>query len=216
MYRIGMVLQARMDSSRLPGKALLYFQNKTILEHCFKPMIKVDFSSHKVIPIIATTKREVDDLICEISDRNNIEVYRGATENVFQRYYSVLKNHKLEIVVRLTADNPFISPAAISEAIELMLSNMDKPSIVTTRGTGLPVGLDVECFNRAAMEFTKKNIISKYDKEHVTSFMLKNKKISKVKFITNAYELLLKTTSHSYTIDNPQDYLSITKKQNKL
>ena len=216
MYRIGIVLQARMDSSRLPGKALLHFQNKTILEHCIKPMIKVNLGSHKVFPIIVTTKREVDDLICEISDRNNIEVYRGATENVFQRYYSVLMSHKLEIVVRLTADNPFISPVAISEAIEIMLSNMDKPAIVTTRGTGLPVGLDVECFNRAAMEFAEKNITSKYDEEHVTSFMLRNKKISKVKFTTNAYELLLKTTSHSYTIDNPRDYLSITKKQNRV
>lgn len=177
-------------------------------------MHKLDFSDHKIIPIMATSKRKVDDLICEIANTNNIEVYRGATENVFERYYSVLMNHKLDILVRLTADNPFISPVAICESIEIMLDNMDKPSIVTTRGMGLPKGLDVECFNRAAMEFAKKNITSRYDKEHVTSFMLKHKKISKVKFITNAYELLLKTTSHSYTIDNPKDYLSITKKQN--
>jgi spore coat polysaccharide biosynthesis protein SpsF (cytidylyltransferase family) len=216
MYRIGIVLQARMDSSRLPGKALLQFQNRTILEHCLTPMHKIEFSDHEIIPIIATSKRKVDDLICEISNRNNIEVYRGATENVFQRYYSVFMNYKLEIVVRLTADNPFISPKAICEAIDIMLNNMDRPSIVTTRGMGLPKGLDVECFNRKAMEVTKKSIISDYDKEHVTSFMLKSKKVSKVKFNTNAYEILLKTASHSYTIDTAQDYLSITKIQIKV
>jgi spore coat polysaccharide biosynthesis protein SpsF (cytidylyltransferase family) len=216
MYRIGIVLQARMDSSRLPGKALLQFQNRTILEHCLTPMHKIKFSDHEIIPIIATSKRKVDDLICEISNRNNIEVYRGATENVFQRYYSVFMNYKLEIVVRLTADNPFISPKAICEAIDIMLNNMDRPSIVTTRGMGLPKGLDVECFNRKAMEVTKKSIISDYDKEHVTSFMLKSKKVSKIKFNTNAYEILLKTASHSYTIDTAQDYLSITKIQIKV
>ena len=179
-------------------------------------MHKLDFSDHKIIPIMATSKRKVDDLICEIANTNNIEVYRGATENVFERYYSVLMNHKLDIVVRLTADNPFISPVAIRESIEIMLNNMDKPSIVTTRGMGLPKGLDVECFNREAMKITKKGIVSNYDKEHVTPFMLRSKKVYKLQFNTGAYNSLLKAPSHSYTIDTPQDYLSITKIQIKV
>jgi spore coat polysaccharide biosynthesis protein SpsF (cytidylyltransferase family) len=106
MNDIGIIIQARTGSARLPGKTLLpFFEDKSILD-----IIIENIQNHfqeKII--IATTQNTQDEKIVEIAKRNKVLWFRGNEENVLKRFIDAAKNFGLNTIIRICGDNPFIS-----------------------------------------------------------------------------------------------------------
>ena len=140
---LGIIIQARRGSKRLPNKVLLKLGKKTILEHVIERVKKVNFTK-KII--IATTIKKKDEKIAQLAKINNCFFFKGSEKNVLQRYYECSKKFKLNTIIRICSDSPFIDPKIIDKAYKIFskkkydyVSNIVKPSY--------PAGVSVEIFN---------------------------------------------------------------------
>ncbi|WP_235852087.1 cytidylyltransferase domain-containing protein [Niallia nealsonii] len=175
------VIQARITSNRLPAKAMLDLEGKTILERVVE-RVKL---SNKIDEIwIATSNQIEDDLIESLSKKNGIACFRGSLNNVFNRFYGVLSMADADIVVRITADNPLTEPRLIDKAIfNLINSNLDYIGY-----KNVPKGSGVEAFTRESfIKILQSGDLTSDHKEHVTSYYYQNQDKFKVKFIEDIY-----------------------------
>ena len=118
---IGVILQARMGSSRLPGKVLMKINGLSSIEFQIN-RIKQAKRVNKII--LATTDEAQDDPIEELCQLNDILVFRGSENDVLSRYYGCAKHNNIETIVRLTADCPLIDPIIIDKVIDLFIKNL--------------------------------------------------------------------------------------------
>jgi spore coat polysaccharide biosynthesis protein SpsF len=202
---IGIIIQARMGSSRLPGKVLLRIDDKSVLGHIImrlKVIQDVDF-------VVATTNLTQDDLILEELEQYPwVKTYRGDSENVMIRYLEAAKKYNIELIIRITADCPLIDPHIINQGLEVFLAN--DYDIVTNAGPvnsnrTFPRGLDFEIFSTKYLESISKMRLSKYDKEHVTPAIYRNS--FKQKFIYSDID----NSDIRITLDTIEDYRLISK-----
>jgi spore coat polysaccharide biosynthesis protein SpsF (cytidylyltransferase family) len=173
------IVQARMNSKRLPGKILKNLNSKyTVLDfllHRLKQSKKV----HETI--VACTKNPRDNKIIELIKKLNINFFRGSENNVLERFYQAAKKYNADIVVRITSDCPLVDPKLVDKfLLNFLKSNYDYYSNILPRT--FPDGLDVEIFSFKTLENARKNCYSKFDLEHVTPFMLRSKKLKKGNF----------------------------------
>ncbi|NBO72798.1 hypothetical protein EBV26_20350 [bacterium] len=175
---IGFILQARMDSSRLPKKALMQLNDLSVIENCFN--ILKESALNVGVPILATTNRLLDDPLVNLAHEYQIEVFRGDTNNVLNRFYEAAKKYDLTTISRLTGDNPFIVSKMQKALIKTKELDGEEACIVTTRNTGLPTGLDFEAFNKGALELAHAEAFDDNDLEHVTTFMYKDNRVNKI------------------------------------
>ncbi|WDV46143.1 glycosyltransferase family protein [Clostridiaceae bacterium M8S5] len=172
--KTGVIIQARMGSTRLPNKVMKKIKDKTVLSHVIERVKKC-----KLIDdiIIATTTSVKDDIIEKEANRCGVKSLRGSEEDVLSRYYYAAKENDLDIIVRITSDCPLIDPKVTDELIDYYLnSNFD---IVTNAGADLskrtyPRGLDTEVFSFLALEEAFDKACEKYQREHVTPFIYEN------------------------------------------
>ena len=129
--------------SKRSNKVLLKLGKKTILEHVIERVKKVNFTK-KII--IATTIKKKDEKIAQLAKINNCFFFKGSEKNVLQRYYECSKKFKLNTIIRICSDSPFIDPKIIDKAYKIFskkkydyVSNIVKPSY--------PAGMSVEIFN---------------------------------------------------------------------
>jgi len=170
---IAIIIQARMGSSRLPGKIMLNLAGKPILWHV---VTRCEHSKFADKVIVATTTRKEDDVIEEFCQKNNILCFRGDSENVLSRYYEAAKKYGADIIVRVTSDCPLVDPQIIDLCIDSLVKN--KYDYISNANPGkrmFPRGLDVEVFSFEALEKTHKLAAEDYQKEHVTPFIWENK-----------------------------------------
>ena len=109
---IGAIIQARMGSSRLPGKVLKNVDGMTLLEYQIS-RIKKSKNINKII--VATTINNIDDEIADFCKNRDISYFRGSENDVLSRYYDCAKLNKIETIVRITADCPLIDPIIIDK-----------------------------------------------------------------------------------------------------
>ena len=140
---ISCIIQARTDSVRLPGKTLLNLGNKTVFQYQIERLKK----SKKIDSLIlATTKKKIDDKLCTIAKNKHIKIFRGDEKNVLKRYYLSAKKYKSSVIVRVTADCPFIDVKYIDELIQIFIKN--KYDYMTNLYFDyLPDGFHCEIFN---------------------------------------------------------------------
>lgn len=167
MVKVGAIIQVRLGSERLPGKALLplpFGETTSLLEH-----VVANARAAKSLQqtIIATTTRTADDAIEAFCQEIGLACLRGSTDDVLERFRLAAHTHDLDVIVRLTGDNPFVMPETIDQAVEkLPQSNSDY--IITT---GLPLGTNVEAFTRQALEKAAAQATEAADREHVTPYI---------------------------------------------
>src|SRR5690554_5366006 len=113
--RIGAIIQARMGSSRLPGKVMKELKGKTVLEHVIE---RVKQSKMIEEIIIATTVHDRDDVIELEAVRCGVKAFRGSEDDVLSRYYYAAKENEIDVVVRITSDCPLIDPRILDEIVE--------------------------------------------------------------------------------------------------
>lgn len=171
---VGAVIQARLSSTRLPGKVLLDIEGKTMLARVID-RVKMASKIDKII--VATTTSRIDDLIVNSINSKDVSVFRGEEYNVLSRFYHAAKNAKINTIVRISADCPLIDPKIIDKVIEKFFEH--NVSIATNSGgisyqRTFPVGLDVEVISFNALEQAHFNSTENYEKEHVTPFIYKN------------------------------------------
>lgn len=204
---IAAIIQARMESTRFPGKVLKQINGLSLLEFQIERVKK----SKKIKRIIvASSKNKSDDQIEKLCLQKNIDYYRGSEDDVLSRYYECANIYKIETVVRLTADCPLIDPIIIDKVVELFLkNNVDYSSNTTPPETSSwPDGSDVEVFSLEALKKAHKEAHKQEDREHVTFYFWKNKSNSfKINQLSNS-----KDWSHyRYTVDYENDFKVIKK-----
>jgi len=165
---IGIIIQARMGSRRLPGKVLKQIGDKNLLEHILFRLTKL---SHKAQVVIATSDLEQDDILESFCKVNNISCFRGSEENVLERYYLCAKENNFEYIVRLTGDNPFID---IEELDNLIALHIDTESDYSRSFAVLPKGIGSEIFTFDALEKSYLHGKKENHLEHVNEYIEEN------------------------------------------
>lgn len=197
--RVGIVVQARMGSTRLPGKVLRTVAGKPLLEILLRRIAKA--KSCDVI-VIATTKDPKDDPIEELCKRMGVAVFRGSEQDVLARYYLAAKENGLKVVVRITGDCPLMDPEVVDRLIDVFIELGPKVDYLSnTHERTYPRGLDIEVFSFDALELAYKEAKQQYEREHVTPFIWENKKrfrLANLEWERNAQEVRL-------TVDTQED-----------
>jgi len=195
---LGCIIQARMDSTRLPGKVLKNLDSETSCLDFILNQLKNAIDKENIV--IATTKLGTDDKIENFAKKNKINFFRGESSNVLDRYYNCAKKFSMKNIIRITSDCPLIDPNIILKLIEIMNSdNFDYVSNVLTRT--FPIGLDVEIFRFSALERAWKNANLPSEKEHVTPYMKKNPTMFKL----HNYENSIDKSNIRLTLDTAED-----------
>lgn len=206
--KIVAIIQARMTSTRLPGKVLKKVMNKTLLEYQLE---RVSRSKYIDEIIVATTTNNTDQPIVELCENLNISIYRGSEYDVLSRYYEAALQSNAEIIVRITSDCPFIDPEIVDKVIELyMNSHVDYASNTLKRT--YPIGMDTEVFSFNALKQANDEATLERDREHVTAYMYVNSGLFNKKNL--AYNLNL--SNHRWTVDTIEDFKLVSKILEKL
>lgn len=196
------IVQARMGSQRLPGKILFQLGNQTILAHVIERLKRVKQINYI---LVATTVSVQDSATVEEAERLNIAVFRGDEQDVLSRYYHAAKQSDADIIVRITADCPFIDPLVLEDMLSAFLllmkdQQIDYMSNCLTRS--YPRGLDVEIFTMAALEKTYNEAVKCYEKEHVTPYIYSHPALFKLHHFTNKVDL----SHYRLTLDTQEDW----------
>jgi len=197
---IGCIIQARMGSSRLPGKVLMKIeQKKTVLEFIIN-QLKQSKLIEKII--IATTVLDEDEQIVNLSKEMNISYFRGHPKDVLDRYYECAKHFSLSSIVRITSDNPLIDPTLVDHVIEKFMSGSFDYVTNFLKRT-FPYGTEAEIISFNALEKTWINAKKPSEREHVTLYVLNNENDFRIGEIRNDVDL-----SHlRWTIDRENDLI---------
>ncbi|MSU00119.1 cytidylyltransferase domain-containing protein [Tissierella pigra] len=194
------IIQARMGSTRLPGKVMMKLCGKTVLEHV---ITRVKQAKEIDDIIIATTVQGDDNFIVEESKKLGVKFFRGSEEDVLSRYYYAAKENDADIVVRITSDCPLIDPKRVDEIIRFYKKY--KYDLVTNAGADLsqrtyPRGLDTEVFSFEELENAYIEAKKDYQREHVTPFIYENS--------TNIfyYKNDIDYSKHRWTLDTEEDF----------
>lgn len=196
--KVAAIIQARRGSTRLPDKVFLELSNKPLLEHVVYRLKNSDLL-HEII--IATTDLPNDDLIESWANSNKISVFRGSENNVLERYYEAAKEFNVDVIVRITADDPFKDYRLVDEAVSVLIENK-LDFVCNNSPVSFPEGLDVEVLTFNALEVSYNNAISDFDKEHVTQYIHKNKDKFNIANIQNDKDL----SFYRWTLDTIEDY----------
>jgi spore coat polysaccharide biosynthesis protein SpsF len=197
------IIQARMGSTRLPGKVLMDLNGIPMLQYQVDRVVK-----SKIIDqvVVATSTSPQDDEIATFCKKNNISFFRGSEDDVLSRYYDAAKKYEVNTIVRITADCPLIDPAVIDRTIELFQkNNLDYASNTAPQeNSQYPDGSDVEVFSMSALQRADQEATSKEDREHVTFYFWKAEKKDTFKIAQlGNYE---NWSKYRFTVDYLEDY----------
>ncbi|NFF82040.1 acylneuraminate cytidylyltransferase [Clostridium botulinum] len=193
------IVQARVGSTRLPGKVLKEICGKTVLEH--------DVNRLKLVPnideiVIATTVESQDDKILYEANRLGIKCFRGSENDVLSRYYFAAKENNADIVIRVTSDCPCLDYKILEDMINVFLSkNNNFDYMNNTIDRTYPRGYDVEIFSFDALKKAFNNAVKDYEREHVTPYLYD---------LNNKFRILSYKNSKDYskyrvTLDTKED-----------
>ena len=169
------IIQARMSSTRLPGKVLKNIGEKPLIKFLIDRLKKSELTDSIVV---ACTNNKSDDVLVDYLKLQGISYFRGDEQNVLKRFHDCAKSKKPQYIVRITADCPFIDPEIVDSCIKkIKKGNFDYVS--NTQIRTFPDGLDVAVFKMSALKDAYKNSKSAYEKEHVTPYLKNKTHISK-------------------------------------
>ncbi|MFB5195261.1 cytidylyltransferase domain-containing protein [Neobacillus sp. KR4-4] len=193
------IIQARMGSTRLPGKVMKEVLSKPLLEYQIERVRRSKLIQQIVV---ATTTKKTEQPIIDLCDRLKVDYYRGPEYDVLLRYFESAKKYNAEVVVRLTSDCPLIDPIVIDKTISEYLSNMNNYDYVSnTIEKTYPRGLDVEVFSIKALEQSNNEATNPEDREHVTPYIYHHPDKFKIGCVKHRINL----SSFRLTVDTEED-----------
>ncbi|MFD2046674.1 cytidylyltransferase domain-containing protein [Ornithinibacillus salinisoli] len=199
------IIQARMGSSRLPGKVLKQVLGKELLTYQLE---RVSRSKYMSDVIVATTNNNRDKEIVSLCKSLDILYYTGPEEDVLKRYYMAAQHVNADVVIRLTGDCPIIDPELIDRITETYLLHNPKYQLVTnTLERTFPRGMDIEVFSLQVLKEAHKQAVSKPDREHVTRYIVNHPESFSLLNVSNS-----RNDSHyRWTVDTMEDFILIKK-----
>jgi spore coat polysaccharide biosynthesis protein SpsF len=200
MSRVVAIVQARMSSTRLPGKVLMDIGGMSMLARSVRRLSRAKSLSEVVV---ATTIEKSDDPIVEQCEINGWKCFRGSQEDVLDRYHSAATLFKADSVVRITSDCPMIDPGMVDAVLDEYFKwggDVDYLSNMIPRRT-YPRGLDTEVFTFDALDLAWKQDTDPSLREHVTQYILRHPDTFRIRGIMNDIDY----SSMRWTVDTPED-----------
>lgn len=197
------IVQARMGSSRLPGKVLKKVLNKSLLDYQMERIKRTKLIDEIVI---ATTLNPIDDVLVQFCESRSIPYYRGSEQDVLSRYYEAAILFDADVIVRLTADNPLIDPEIIDRTVAEFLSDNTLDYASNTIERTYPRGMDTEVFSFALLEKLNTVATSPSNREHVTSYISEHPTLFRIKQVKDDKN----ESRFRLTVDTPKDFLIIS------
>lgn len=196
---VGVIIQARMGSTRLPGKVLKPIGGKPLLDHVLG---RLSLLTYPVQVVVATSDLAQDDVIARHCQAICVKVFRGSESDVLDRYYRCAVENGFEHVVRLTADNPFTDMPELKRLIEQHLTQHND----YTHSFGcMPLGVGAEIFTFAALERSEREGLAPNHREHVNEYIQENPGL----FAIGALEVdaVKRRPDLRMTVDTEDDYM---------
>lgn len=200
------IIQARMGSTRLPGKVMLPLDDRFELEHVVE---RVTQATEIDTVVVATSAKTADDIIEWCATEAGVTIFRGDEQDVLDRLYRAAELVDADEIVRLTADCPLLDPAVVDETVASRRSSgADYAANILERT--FPRGLDVEVFSRQSFERVHDRATSPDEREHVTLYYRDNPEEFSLANVSSSevYEdrLLRNRTDLRLTLDEAADY----------
>jgi len=195
-----------MGSTRLPGKVMLPLDNHYVLNHVVNRVsqaVQIDTT------VVATSRKQQDDIITQFAPRFGAELYRGSESDVLDRMFEAAKEHDADIIVRITADCPLLDPTVVDSVLEtLQQTDADYASNIQQRT--FPRGLDVEAFTFDSFERVHEEATEPHHREHVTPYYREHPKTFDLETVTSemVYDdpQFQNRTDLRLTLDEAADY----------
>lgn len=165
------IIQARMGSTRLPGKTLAPLGDSTVLDWVVDRV-----ASSKLVDevIVATTELPNDDPLAAHMAERGVAYVRGDADDVLSRYALAARETQAQVHVRITADCPFVDPRIIDAAVEIIVENEAVDYASTSQAGYFPRGLDVEAFRPEALAEADRRALDRDEREHVTLYLYRH------------------------------------------
>jgi len=193
--RAGIILQARMASQRLPGKATATVAGRPLIEQCLLRLIAAEAA-----PVfLATTTCSEDDVLAAVAERLGVPVFRGSVEDVLNRFVRCAERFQLDLVIRATGDNPAVD----IEAPGRLLSALLRTNADYVGEQPLPYGAGVEAMTRDALNREALLARDVFDREHVTTYVRRHE--DQFNVVTLAAPTALARPDVRLTVDTPND-----------
>ena len=200
MPRTVATIEARMTSTRLPGKVLK--------EAVGKPMLELMIERLKRAPsldgiVVATTVNATDDPVVALAERLGVGAWRGSEEDVLTRVLDAAVHHKIDVIVETTGDCPLIDPAAVEECIQVYrAARVDFVANVLERT--YPIGMDTRIFSTAVLADVARRTDDPVDHEHVSLYIYRHPEIYTLRNVPAPPALT--RPELALTLDTPEDY----------
>lgn len=191
------IIQARMASTRLPGKTMLPLAGFRMLYHVVNRLKQAPVSGPV---IVATSDKAVDDFICSFTGTTGVGCYRGSEEDVLARFWGAAEPLSVKYIVRATADNPLVWEGAVEHLGELA---EESGSDYMSFNKQMPLGLGLELFTREALCSAWQEAVDPKQREHVTPYIYTNRRKFKCKWAASPKEL---KGNFRLTVDTEEDY----------
>lgn len=196
---IVVIIQARLGSTRLPGKILLPIGGRPMLSYQLERLRRC---RHVDRIVVATTTEPADDALVRFCRTEGIDAIRGSESDVLSRYSQAAEAFGATIIVRITSDCPLLDPQLVDDAINAFgtdgsvdyLSNMIAPS--------WPYGMAIEVMTRKALDEAAEEANDPAEREHVTPFIYWRAQRYRLKSLTRQPDL----SAHRWTVDTPEDF----------
>lgn len=196
------IIQARMGSTRLPGKVLELVEGRTVLGHTIARARAIRGLDEVVV---ATTSLDQDDAVVSESERHGVRSWRGSEDDVLARYLGAARDSRADVIMRITSDCPLLDPELSSGVLSALLSAIAAGDAVDYASNSLlrrnPRGVDTEAFTRAALERTAELATTVREREHVTLYMYEHPEAFRLLSVPGAHD----HSHHRWTVDTPED-----------
>ncbi|WP_101543388.1 cytidylyltransferase domain-containing protein [Bacteroides cutis] len=198
------IIQARCGSTRFPNKVFADLCGKPFIWHVVNRLKHARSLDHIVL---ATTDSPLDDKLYYWAKENRVDVYRGSENDVLNRYYEAAIYSKADVIVRITADDPFKEPDLIDEAVNT-LQEGGYDFVCNNCPPSYPEGLDIEVLTKITLEKEEKLSTSDFEREHVTQYIYHHPKDFKMLNLSNVGGDL---SCLRWTVDTEKDFQMVTR-----
>lgn len=197
---VAAVIQARMTSTRLPGKVLMPAAGRPMLAH---QIDRVRRAANVDTVCIATTVNVEDDPVAALAEREGVAVFRGSEHDVLDRFVRAAESVGAAVAVRLTGDCPLTDPALV-DAVVATFRGSNPPVDYATNSfpRTWPIGLDVEVASMAALRLANEEATDTYDREHVMPFLYRQPERFRIAGFPAPEDL----SGYRWTLDERSDY----------
>lgn len=212
MSKIGVIVQARTESTRLKNKVIKPFYNeKTILDILLSNLQTLG-SRYKLI--LATTKNDSDNILCEFAKKHHFECYKGEENNVLKRFINAADYYNVTTIVRVCSDNPFLQVQYIENLMDIFnkKENLDYCSYKVSDGTPVVrthLGLFAEVVSIQSLKKAMNNIHDSFYLEHVTNFIYSSPKYFNV-HLEPSPDFIYNRNDLRFTVDDLNDFNNLS------